>query len=415
MRQYGLFAITFLLAWSELFGEMERRREQYLGDPGYFIAPAPYALAGIGSGVMLLGMANNIGGTQTDLMADVLTGDVGGYGFGVGDWYLIDRHLKFEVLRSQLDKASIQSYNTRGMDSKKEEYVLISVDTMTFTGLRATASFWEKMLEFYTMAYLGSFSLESIKDKDGNLILEASDISTQHSTFYILGFMADYTDDRLDPRRGVRLDASLDYSPPNGNEGADFYQSNYNLTAYLPFGKKSTLAFNYYRSDAHVITQGETDYDTLSQQMGLDCSLLADANERRDCESVVTTTQAANRYGTAASLGGYSRLRSYTQGRFSGAHTQFYGAEFRWNLTEERTPFDIWFMKDIRTGIQAAFFYEGGSVAEKVADLGKAEAHSYGAGLRMVTASGLIYRLDGATGEEGFEMTMMINYPWEVF
>jgi hypothetical protein len=50
-----------------------------------------------------------------------------------------------------------------------------------------------------------------------------------------------------------------------------------------------------------------------------------------------------------------------------------------------------------------------------VADLGKAEAHSYGAGLRMVTASGLIYRLDGATGEEGFEMTMMINYPWEVF
>lgn len=414
-KNLGLFFLLFSTLFAEVFGEVERRRDQYLSTPGYFVAPAPYALPGIGTGLMVVGMANNIYGTQTDVLADVIEGDVSGYGFAIADWYLIERHLKFEMLHSRIDKASIQSYSSRGMDSEKDEYVLISVDEMEFTGLRATASFWDKMLEFYAMAYLASFQLDSIRDKNGDLILEASDIGVQDTKFYIIGMMADYTDDRLDPRKGVRFDTSLDYSPPNGNEGADFYQHNYNLTAYIPLGERSTWVFNYYRSDAIVLDQGETDYDALADQMGLDCTLVPNPAERRDCESVINNTLAANKYGTAVSLGGRSRLRSYTEGRFSGAHTQFYGSEFRWNLTDELTPFDIGFMKDIRTGVQVAFFYERGSVAETVDNLGKNERYSYGTGVRMVTASGLVYRLDGATGDEGFEVTVIINYPWEIF
>jgi len=72
-------------------------------------------------------------------------------------------------------------------------------------------------------------------------------------------------------------------------------------------------------------------------------------------------------------------------------------------------------MKDIRTNIQTAFFYEKGSVAEKTADLGKIERSSYGAGIRMITASGLVYRFDVADGDEDFEVTVIINYPWELF
>ena len=180
-------------------------------------------------------------------------------------------------------------------------------------------------------------------------------------------------------------------------------------------GKRSSWVFNYYRSDAHVLKEGETDYDLLADQMGLDCSVLTDPSKQHECESVIHNTLAANKYGTASSLGGRSRLRSYSEGRFSGAHTQFYGTEFRWNLTEEVTPFDIGFMKDIRTGVQAALFYERGSVAELIGDLGQNERYSMGCGVRMVTASGLVYRLDGATGDEGFEMTIIINYPWEIF
>lgn len=414
-RQTVIFLLFFSFAWAEVVGKIERRRDQYLSEPGYFVAPAPYSIPGIGTGLMVVGIANNIYDSQTDVLGYGINGDVSGYGFAVTDWYLIDKHLKLEMVHTKFDKASFQSYSSRGMESDKNEYVLVSVEETEFSGFRATASFWDKMLEFYSMAYLTSYGIDSIRDKEGDLILEASDMGRQHSKFYILGFMADYTDDRLDPRRGVRFDTSVDYSPPNGNDGADFYQHNYNFTAYIPLGKRSSWVFNYYRSDANVLKRGETDYDTLASQMGLDCTALTDLSQKQECESVINNTIAANKYGTATSLGGRSRLRSYPEGRFSGAHTQFYGTEFRWNITEETTPFDIGFMKDVRTGIQVAFFYERGSVAERIGELNQNERYSYGTGVRMVTASGLVYRLDGATGDEGFEMTVIINYPWEIF
>ncbi len=123
----------------------------------------------------------------------------------------------------------------------------------------------------------------------------------------------------------------------------------------------------------------------------------------------------ANKNGTSTTLGGRTRLRSYPEMRFSGAHSEFFGSELRWNWTEESTPFDLFFMKDIRTSVQSALFYEKGSVAESVSDLGKNEKKSYGGGLRVVTGAGLVYRLDIAYGDEGYQYTMILNYPWELF
>jgi len=70
-------------------------------------------------------------------------------------------------------------------------------------------------------------------------------------------------------------------------------------------------------------------------------------------------------------------------------------------------------MKDIRTALQIALFYEAGSVADKVSELGDIVKSSYGAGFRMVTASGIVFRADVATGNEGVEITVIIGYPWE--
>ena len=72
-------------------------------------------------------------------------------------------------------------------------------------------------------------------------------------------------------------------------------------------------------------------------------------------------------------------------------------------------------MKDIRTSIQSAFFYERGSVADDEKNLGENEKQSYGAGVRLITGSGLVYRFDIASGDEGYEYTMILNYPWELF
>ena len=412
-----LFILLFLPLYlcAELSLDIERRRDQFLTDYGYFAAPVPYSIPGIGQGVALFAMGNNIYETQTDVLFHLIDGDVGGYGFGIGDLFLVDEHFKLDIFQNRLDKASIQSYSSRGMASDENDYLNIQIKESQFTALRATVSFYEKMLEFYFMNYINKFSFDSLTDQNGELVLGTDNSLSYDIRSYIFGFMLDYTDDRLDPREGLRFDASIDYAPTDEAGSADFFVTSYNTTLYIPVGIRSTWAFNYFRSDAHVIHEGTTDYATLATDMDLDCTLIVDLTKRSRCENVINNAIAANKYGTATSLGGRGRLRSYPEGRFKGAHTQFYGTEFRWNATGERKPFDIWFMKDIRTALQIAFFYERGSVADIRSDLGHDEHESYGSGIRMITASGLVYRLDIAQGNEGVEATMFINYPWEIF
>ena len=92
----------------------------------------------------------------------------------------------------------------------------------------------------------------------------------------------------------------------------------------------------------------------------------------------------------------------------------FYGAEYRWNLTDERTPFNIYIAKGVRTGIQLAAFCERGMVADEFGDLLKDGRTSYGVGARLVL-SGVIIRLDLAHGDEGAKSQLFITYPWSMF
>ncbi len=414
-RVFLVSILFFTISLLAIDFDIDRRKDQYSSSSGYFVVPAPYSLPGIGEGFLILGMATNINNTQTDIIGDIITGDINGYGIGVMDYYFIDKYLKVDIFQEGFDKASIQSYSSRGMSSNKDDFINLELSKMEFTGVRAVASFYEKRLEFYTMAYLTKLKYDKLKDSDGNLIQDTSTANEQKSNIYLYGLTFDYTDDKIDPRVGVRFDTTIDYSSTAKVNGVDYYVTNYNLTGYIPIGKRSSWAFNYFRSDSHILNQGETDFDTVSNNLGLDCSSLVDATQKQQCLDVVNNTILQNRYGSATSLGGRTRLRSYPEGRFIGAHTQFYGTEFRWNLTEESTPFDILFMKDIRSTIQTAFFYERGSVADSISNLGKNEKDSYGIGVRMVTGSGLVFRFDTAKGEEGYEITLILNYPWELF
>ncbi len=148
--------------------------------------------------------------------------------------------------------------------------------------------------------------------------------------------------------------------------------------------------------------------------MGLTCATITDPTKRQLCFDVVNNTVANNTYGAASSLGGFSRLRSYSSSRYSGAHTRFYGTEIRWNLTDESTPYDIFIMKDIRTAWQIALYYEVGSTADLRSEVGDIWRSSIGIGLRMVTASGVVFRADVATGREGVSPNIFIGYPWEL-
>ena len=55
---------------------------------------------------------------------------------------------------------------------------------------------------------------------------------------------------------------------PPSDSGPDFSVMDYNLTAYLPIGRRNTWVFNYLRSDAMVSRQGETDPAGSSDQNG---------------------------------------------------------------------------------------------------------------------------------------------------
>ena len=91
----------------------------------------------------------------------------------------------------------------------------------------------------------------------------------------------------------------------------------------------------------------------------------------------------------------------------------YVATEFRWNFSESGGgQFDSLFFQDLVDDMQVAFFYENGSISEKKSDLGKISKSSYGTGFRLVNASGNIYRADLASGDEGTNFTLIIQYPW---
>jgi hypothetical protein len=392
----------------------ERRREQFPKDFGYAAFPYPYRLPGIGSGLSFAAGAFNIADTYTDAYGIVFTGDVKGVAAGVSDIHLVPRTLILDVGYSAIGKVAFRSYAQRGMNTGKDDFRLIEIGDTEYYGARMTATFYDRRFETYGAWYEGASRLKSIRDKDGNIIVEVQNSPRDRGHTTLLGARLDLTDDYSDPRRGFRFDVTRTQSPPRGS-GPDYFVMDYNTTAYVPVGARNTLAFNLLRSDSFVTRQGETDPVALQQQLGF-CNGPVTPAQQQSCDEFIATTIAHNRFGTATSLGGFSRLRSYPQGRYNGAHTLFFGAEYRWNLTDERTPFDIFVMKDVRTSIQLALFYETGVTSDTRSDLyeRKNMRDSYGGGLRIVTASGVVLRADLAHGKEGISTAIFIGYPWEL-
>jgi hypothetical protein len=165
-------------------------------------------------------------------------------------------------------------------------------------------------------------------------------------------------------------------------------------------------------SDAIVKKKGETNLEILKAQNGFNnCG--GNAACEQNATNLANTQLMINTNGTSTFLGGGDRLRAYPQGRFQGAHMLYFATEFRWNFSESGGgQFDSLFFQDLVDDMQVAFFYENGSISEEKSDLGKISKSSYGTGFRLVNASGNIYRADLASGDEGTNFTLIIQYPW---
>ena len=408
-----LWIMIPMLLLASLTEAIERRRSQFPRDFGYLIAPIPYILPGVGTGLGVIGAFNNTFDTTTDFFVVGVGGDVEGTVTGVTDIELLSETVLLDVTYVGFNKGSQKQYAERGIDSDPDDFNIVELQNTSLYGGRLTLTFWERRLEFFTFQY-------NIRSEPSAVVYQGKEENRQEYenpeafTFSRLtyGTQVDVTDDRLDPRMGVRFVLNRSDSPVTDQDSSESYTVDTNLTGYIPLLESSTFAINYFRSDATVTKEGVTDYQTILDDLRANYGCTAGDTCDDSLQKLARDTELSRKYGTASSLGGSSRLRSYAGGRFSGAHTEFYGYEFRWNLTDENTPFDLYFIKDFRTGFQLAFFYETGTVAEQREDLWEKSRNSTGLGARLVTGSGFIYRFDVATGSEGAETTLFVDYPW---
>lgn len=410
-----VFLLCLITSSSALaFEWTERRKDQFGKDFSYFIYPIGGDIPGLGSasgpGTTIL----NINESDLDFTAFAVDGDFSASAYTLLDYHFIKNRLIMDFGYVDFDVAPTQF--KRGIDSDKNDFILPRVNGQ-YLQAQLTLSYLQRQFEIYFRLRNGTENLKDVRDKDGNPF-PAIDSEESNKTAYSLGLTLDNTDDRLDPRRGYRAEFAIKGANNTDEWSSDTLITDYNFTAYLPMNGWDTLAMNFFGSDAHVIDEVKADYDTLQRETGLGCVDMTPGPEQDRCleteADFINQHLAHNRYGTATSLGGTQRLRSFANYRYYAAHAMFYGVEYRMNLTDERIPFDIYIAKGVRTGLQLAFFAEQGSVADRQGELFDTLKTSYGAGFRLVL-SGVIIRADVATGTEGSEFILFINYPWSMF
>jgi hypothetical protein len=406
----GVLALLFdLPAYAEDDWTPSRRKEQFPSEPLYLILPLPYSLPGIGSGVAISLYEANYGFYHRAYLL-AITGDAEGTIFGLEQVALVPRHLLLDLLIQRISKAEVRIYRLRGMNTRQKDYNLVEAQD-DFDEARLTATFWERRLEASVAAGQEEARIRRIRNPDGEILSSFAE-PLRFKSFSTAGnLQLDLTDDYVDPRRGLRLNAQYRDIPPADSTQPDSYVVTTSVNGYVPLGRISTFALMAFQSDAYVRKPGLTDLNALNLRNNQNCAS-SDAACLAGQQALVDHDLASNTHGSAQSLGGQRFLRAYPQNRFQGAHTLYYAAELRLNLTDEFTPFNYFFFKGVRTALQIAPFYEAGSVSETSGSLGQYWRTDAGIGIRLATASGAVYRVDIAEGDEGTATTIIFNYPW---
>ena len=392
----------------------DRRKDQFGKEFGYYVYPILGEIPGLGKAAGGGASVLNIGGNDADFTGYFFAGDFDAKGVALLDHHIMPQRLVLDVGYNDYRVAPI-AYG-RGINSDPNDVIYPEVEGRYVLG-QLTLTFDERRYELFTRLMFERNRLQQLLDRDG-IAFAGVDTKWNSRRPIALGGTIDFTDDRLDPRLGARLELSAKLPTDNEADESEYYVTDYNLTGYIPLRNWDTLVLNLYHSRAIVSREGESDFSTLQQTSGLNCGQYPPSSQHDSC---ITTESkhidrliANNRYGTASSLGGTQRLRSFDNYRFYAAQALSYGMEYRWNLTDEYTPFDVFFAKGVRTGIQVAAFWERGMVADHYNELFDDGRSSYGVGFRLIL-SGVIIRFDYADGDEGRQSQLFVTYPWSVY
>ena len=246
----------------------ERRKDQFPDEPAYLVVPLPYEYPGIGSGWLLLGNVQNIAGTHADVFAIWATGDAEGQAIVLDDVHLISETLLLSYTYQSFDKLVIQNYETRGMDTDKDDFNFIEINENIGWEAAATLTFFDRRFEIFAGHEESRFKVPRLRDSKGNIIVEADPPFEGESQSDFAGILFDFTDDRQDPRKGIRFRDRRQVSPRSNRDEADFFTIDYDTQLYLPVGAISTFVLNYFRSDAVVTDKGNTNEADIRAELG---------------------------------------------------------------------------------------------------------------------------------------------------
>ena len=388
--------------------EIDRRREQFNKQYGQLFLPLPYSLPGLGTGLLLIGNFGNIADTTTDISAIGAIGDAEFIFTFLDELFIAPELLYLQYLRAHGFKFAFQQYSSRGMNTSKNDFQYGIGNSYDLNAPTLKLTFMDRMLEIGLGINKQSGTFQKFVNPD------ESDPTKQGETVAIFdpgleiniankiefSTRIDFTDDYKDPRKGIRNSLFIDRQTAKTSSEPSFDVVTNDLQIYIPVLEKSTIVFDLQISDAYVTKKGETNLEVLRIKNGGN-------------ENLTNAELASNTNGTSLSLGGGDRLRSFPEGRFQGAHTIYYAAEFRWNYSSSGgEKLDLFFIQDLVEELQVALFIEQGSVSEAKSELGKTVKTSVGSGFRFLSGSGNLYRADFATGNEGPAFSVIIQYPW---
>jgi outer membrane protein assembly factor BamA len=328
--------------------------------------------------------------------------------------------LYLQYLRAHGFKFALQQYSSRGMNTSKNDFKYGIGNSWDLNAPTLKLTFMDRMLEIGLGINKQSGTFQKfVAPDESDITKQGETVATFDPGLEIniankieFSTRIDFTDDYKDPRKGIRNTLFIDRQTANTSSEPSFDVVTNDLQIYIPVLEKSTIVFDLQISDAHVTTKGETNIEVLKIKNGYNLcnsNLACELN----AENLAETELAVNSNGTSLALGGGDRLRSFPEGRFQGAHTIYYAAEFRWNYSSSGgEKLDLFFIQDLVEELQLALFIEQGSVSETKSELGKTVKTSVGSGFRFLSGSGNLYRADFATGNEGPNFSVIIQYPW---
>lgn len=82
----------------------------------------PYSLPGIGSGVAATVYAGNSNGYRFNAYAMQAFGAAEGTVAGLSEVQIVEKMLLFNIYGENISKVTAQNYNSRGMDSNRDDY-----------------------------------------------------------------------------------------------------------------------------------------------------------------------------------------------------------------------------------------------------------------------------------------------------